>query len=1043
MKPIHESDIELLAIDILKELKYSYVDGPSIAFDGTRPERKDYKEVVLVDRLRTAIEEINKGITDVEVEKAVKKVLRTESPSLIINNQAFHRMLVDGVDVDYRRSDGVTSGKLVKLIDFDHPSKNEFLVVNQFTIEEEKNNRRPDIVIFVNGIPLAIIELKNPADPDASILSAFKQFETYKVQIPAFFNYNQLMIISDGNFARAGTISSGWSRFQPWKTIDGKEKASDIEPQIDVLLKGMFDRGVFLDLIRNFIVYEREEDPKTKMVTVTKKIAAYHQYHAVNKAIDATIAATKGDKRAGVIWHTQGSGKSLIMAFYTGKLVTALNNPTIVLLTDRNDLDDQLFETFCRCHQILRQAPVQAESRDKLKEYLKVASGGIVFTTIQKFFPEEKGGKFDMLSDRRNIVVIADEAHRSQYDFIDGFAKHMRDALPNASFIGFTGTPIEKTDRNTIAVFGDYIDIYDIEQAVKDGATVKIYYESRLAKLELKQDERPRIDPSFEEATEGEEVAKKEKLKSKWARMEAIVGSEKRIRQIALDIVNHFELRETALQGKAMIVCMSRRICVELHNEIVKLRPKWYDKDDEKGSIKVIMTGSATDRADWQEHVRNKQRRRELSNRMKDETDPLKIAIVRDMWLTGFDAPCLHTMYIDKPMKGHGLMQAIARVNRVFKDKPGGLIVDYLGIAAELKEALVDYTAGGGTGKPTFNQQDAVNIMLEKYEIVARYFHRFDYKPFFTAHVREKLKLMASASEHILKQKNGKENFIKYVTDLSKAFALSVPNEEAMKIRDDIGFFQAVKARLVKFEPGTPKSPDELDNAVRQIISQAVSSDKVVDIFEAAGLKKPDISILSEEFLMEVRNMPHKNLAVELLNKLINDEIRIISRKNIVTGRSFAAMLEKSIKGYHNKTIEAAKIIEELIELGKKLRGENKRGADLGLNEDEIAFYDALETNDSAVKVLGDEQLRTIARELVKTIRRNTNIDWTVRENIQAKMRVEVKKVLRKYGYPPDMQLKATNTVLEQAKVIARDWSEKSVIEYEKTQNVVDQKAAE
>ena len=1046
MKPIHESDIELLAIEILQELGYSYIDGPSIAFDGDRPERPNYKEVILVDRLKSAVEGINKGITDVEVEKAVKKAIRAESPNLITNNQAFHKLLVDGVDVDYRRDDGNTTAKKVWLIDFEHPEKNEFLVVNQFTVEEDKHNRRPDIVIFINGIPLAVIELKNPADPDASVQSAYKQFETYKVQIPSFFNYNQILVISDGSDARAGTINSDWSRFQPWKTIDGKEKASDIEPQVEILLKGMFEKKILIDLIRNFIVYEREEDTKTKSVTVTKKIAAYHQYHAVNKAIDATMVATaaKGDKRAGVIWHMQGSGKSLIMAFYTGKLVTALNNPTVVLLTDRNDLDDQLFETFCRCKQLLKQSPKQADSREKLKEYLKVASGGIVFTTIQKFFPDadSKTGKYEMLSDRRNIVVICDEAHRSQYDFIDGFARHMRDALPNASFIGFTGTPIEKTDRNTIAVFGDYIDIYDIEQAVKDGATVKIYYESRLAKLGLKETEKLKIDPTFEEVTEGEEIAKKEKLKSKWARMEAIVGSEKRIKQVALDIVTHFEEREKVITGKAMIVCMSRRICVELHNEIVRLRPNWYNKDDNKGAIKVIMTGSASDKVEWQEHVRNKEKRRDLAERMKDPSDSLKIAIVRDMWLTGFDAPCLHTMYIDKPMKGHGLMQAIARVNRVFKDKPGGLIVDYLGIAAELKEALSVYTESGGKGKPAFDQQDAVNIMLEKYEVCVGYFHSFDYKSFFTASVKEKMKLMNTASEHVLKQKNGKDNFIQHVTALSKAFALAVPNEEALKIRDEVGFFQAVRARLMKFDTGKAKSDDELDSAVRQIISGAVSSDKVVDIFEAAGLKKPDISILSDEFLMEVRNMPHKNLAVELLKKLLNDEIKNISRKNIVTGRSFADMLEKAIKGYHNKTIEAAKIIEELIALGKKLREENNRGAKLNLSEDEIAFYDALETNDSAVKVLGDEQLRTIARELLKTIRKNTNIDWTVRENIQAKMRVEVKKILRKYGYPPDMQKKATELVLEQAKVIAKDWAEN--MDYAESEGtVVFDKAAE
>jgi type I restriction enzyme R subunit len=713
------------------------------------------------------------------------------------------------------------------------------------------------------------------------------------------------------------------------------------------------------------------------------------------------------------------------MAFYTGKLVLALDNPTIVVLTDRNDLDDQLFGTFSRCHELLRQKPIQAETRSELRELLKVASGGVVFTTIQKFLPEIKGDTYPLLSERRNIVVIADEAHRSQYDFIDGFAKHMRDALPNASFIGFTGTPIEKEDRSTPAVFGNYIDIYDMERAVNDGATVRIYYESRLAKLDLKPDERPKIDPEFEEVTEGEEVAKKEKLKSKWARLEAIVGSEKRIRSIAKDIVDHFEERLKVLDGKGMIVCMSRRICIDLYNEIIKLRPELHHKDDDKGIMKVVMTGSASDPVSWQEHIRTKPRRRAIGDRMKDPGDEMKLVIVRDMWLTGFDVKNLHTMYLDKPMRSHGLMQAIARVNRVFKDKKGGLIVDYIGIADDLKKALSEYTEGDRkqVGIP---KEEVVALMLEKYEIVEAMFHGFNYKKFFSAKSSEKMDVIASAMEHILKQKDGKERFTKHVTELLHAFALAVPHEKALKIRDEVGFFQTLKSQFAKTTPATGKTEEELDTAIKQIISKAIVSDKVIDIFDTVGLKKPDISILSDEFLEEVRHMPHKNLAFELLKKLLNDEIRTRSRKNLVQSRSFAEMLERTIRKYQNKTIETVRVIEELIRLAKDMREAQRRGQELKLTEDELAFYDALEVNDSAVKVLGDETLRTIAKELVETIRKNVTIDWTLRESVQAKLRVMVKRVLKKYGYPPDKQKKATETVLEQATLICRDWAEKA-----------------
>ena len=1015
-----ESEIEDVALEILLELGYNILHGLDIAPDGINPQRKSYSDVVLVKRLRDAVDRINPNIPEEAREEAIKKVLRAQSPQLIINNQNFHKKLVEGVDVEYRKKDGSIANDKVWLFDFKNPQNNEFLAVNQFTVLENNNNRRPDIILFINGLPLVVIELKNPADENATIWTAFNQLETYKAQIPSLFPYNEISVISDGIEARAGTITSNKERFMPWKTIEGKETAPFAMPQLEVLFQGMFNKKILLDLIRHFIVFEPERQD------IHKKLAAYHQYHAVNKAIETTLRASspRGDKRCGVVWHTQGSGKSLTMAFYTGKLVLSLDNPTIVVLTDRNDLDDQLFGTFSRCHEMLRQKPVQAASRSELKELLMVASGGVVFTTIQKFFPEEKGEKYPLLSERRNIIVIADEAHRSQYDFIDGFARHMRDALPNASFIGFTGTPIEKSDRSTPAVFGNYIDIYDIEQAVEDGATVRIYYESRLAKLELKPEERPKIDPEFEDVTEGEEVEKKEKLKSKWARLEAIVGSEKRIKLIAKDIVDHFEKRLEVLEGKGMIVCMSRRICIELHDEIVKLRPEWYDRDDDRGIIKVIMTGSASDNVSWQEHIRTKPRRRVLGDRMKDPADPLKIAIVRDMWLTGFDAPSLHTMYIDKPMRSHGLMQAIARVNRVFKDKKGGLVVDYLGIADELKKALSDYTESGGRGKTVFDKEEAVALMLEKYELVAELFHGFDYERFFTAPPREKMSIIPAAMEHVLKQENGKERYLEYVTRLSQAFALAVPNEEALKIRDEVGFFQVIRSGLAKTTVVAGKPHEELDSAIRQIISKAIVTDKVIDIFDAVGLKKPDISILSDEFLAEVKRMPHKNLAFELLRKLLNDEIKTRSKKNLMQGKSFADMLEKAIKKYQNKSIETAQIIEELIELAKEMREARLRGEKLNLNEEELAFYDALEVNDSAVKVLGDEKLTIIARELVDTVRKNVTIDWTLKESVQAKLRVMVKRILKKYGYPPDKQKKATETVLEQAKLICKDLTE-------------------
>ena len=808
-----------------------------------------------------------------------------------------------------------------------------------------------------------------------------------------------------------------------------------------MVLEGVFDRRRFLDLVRYFLVFEDEGGGK-----LIKKMAGYHQFHAVNVAVEETLRAAQGvgasenpareetggkpggdpgDRRVGVVWHTQGSGKSLTMAFYAGRVILhpAMENPTVVVITDRNDLDDQLFATFARCRDLLRQPPVQASDRADLREKLKVASGGVVFTTIQKFFPEEKGDRHPVLSDRRNIVVIADEAHRSQYDFIDGFARHMRDALPHASFIGFTGTPIEQTDANTRAVFGDYISVYDIQRAVTDGATVPIYYESRLAKLALKETERPHIDPEFEEATEGEEVERKEKLKSKWAQLEAVVGSDNRVKLIASDLVEHFENRLATLDGKAMVVCMSRRICVDLYREIAALRPDWDHHDDEQGRMKVVMTGSASDPLEWQQHIRNKPRREALAARFRNPKDPFQIVIVRDMWLTGFDAPSLHTMYVDKPMRSHGLMQAIARVNRVFKDKPGGLVVDYLGLADELKKALATYTESGGTGKTALDQAEAVAVMQEKYEICRGLFHGFDWSKWVSGTPQERLSLLPAAQEHILAQEDGKNRLLRAVTDLSQSFALAVPHEEALKIRDDVGFFQAVRAVLAKSTQGERKTDEELDHAIRQIISKAVASDEVVDIFAAAGLKKPDISILSDEFLAEVRGMPQRNLAVELLQKLLKGEIKTRSRRNVVQARSFADLLEQAVRKYQNRAIETAQVIEELIQLAKDMRAANARGEALKLSEDELAFYDALEVNDSAVKVLGEPTLVHIARELVDTVKKNVTIDWTVRENVRAQLRVIVKRILRKYGYPPDKQEKATQTVLEQAELLSTEWA--------------------
>ncbi|MFN8092437.1 MAG: type I restriction endonuclease subunit R [Vicinamibacteria bacterium] len=1042
--PFGESVIEDAALGWLEAAGWCVAHGPEIAPETAGAERRDYGEVVLAGRLRVALSRLNPGLPADALEDAFRRLTRPEGADLIQRNRGLHKLVVNGVTVEYHSAEGEVRGAQARVIDFDEPANNDWLAVNQFTVVENKHSRRADVVLFVNGLPLAVLELKNAADEGATVWTAFQQLQTYQAEIPSLFGTNGVLVASDGVEARVGVVGAGREWFKPWRTIAGEQLADKHLPELQVVIEGVFAPRRLLDLVRDFIVFE--DDGSGRLV---KKMAGYHQFHAVQVAVRETLRAAElarrdrvidgpgryeagvkpggqpGDRRVGVVWHTQGSGKSLTMAFYAGRVIRepAMENPTIVVLTDRNDLDDQLFGTFARCQELLRQPPVQAESREHLRELLSVAAGGVVFTTIHKFFPEEKGDRHPTLSDRRNIVVIADEAHRSQYDFIDGFARHMRDALPHASFIGFTGTPIELADANTRSVFGDYISVYDIQRAVLDKATVPIYYEGRLAKLELKDSEKPKIDPQFEEVTEGEEVDRKEKLKSKWAQLEAVVGSEKRLKLIARDLVDHFENRLSAMDGKAMVVVMSRRIAVDLYRELVALRPAWHGEADDEGSLKVVMTGSASDPLDWQPHIRNKARREVLAQRFRDPRDPFKVVIVRDMWLTGFDAPSMHTMYVDKPMRGHGLMQAIARVNRVFKDKPGGLVVDYLGLADELKQALATYTEAGGTGKTALNQAEAVAVMLSKYEVCLGLFHGFDWSRWTTGTPAQRVALLPAAQEHVLRQEDGKERLIRAVTELSQAFALAVPHLEALRIRDDVGFFQAVRAVLAKSAPGERKTDEELDLAIRQIVSQALVSDGVVDIFAAAGLKKPDLSILSDEFLAEVRGMPQRNLAVELLQKLLKGEIRNRSKRNLVQGRSFVELLEQAIRKYQNRAIETAQVIEELIQLAKDLREAGSRGVALGLNEDELAFYDALETNDSAVKVLGDENLRVIARELVQTVRANVTIDWTARENVRAHLRVLVKRILRKHGYPPDKQEKATKTVLEQAELLSEGWA--------------------
>lgn len=1069
MSKLYESAVEEMAIEELQNLGYTYISGVDLAPDAINPERNSYGDVLLVGRLQAAMTRLNPTIPADAVQGAARKLSRIATSNMLADNEEFHLMLVDGVPVEYRKG-GDIKGDFVHVVDFENPLNNEFLVVNQYTIVQNNNNKRPDVLLFINGIPLVVFELKNPADENATCHKAFDQLQAYKLAIPGLFTYNEICIISDGLEAKAGSLTASYSRFSAWKTKDGIKEADKFDDELSTLIHGLCNPVTLIDYIQNFVTYEKTqtEDKVTHIVKVetVKKIAAYHQYYAVNKAVEQTIRASgvgtsklalqedpanyglpaasdqpKGDHKAGVVWHTQGAGKSLSMVFYTGKIVRALNNPTILVINDRNDLDDQLFDTFAGNGDLLRQPPKQADSCEELKTLLKVASGGIVFTTIQKFIPDNNASVYELLSARENIVVIADEAHRTQYGFnaklrdikengevvgqriAYGFAKYIRDALPNATFIGFTGTPVEKQDANTPAVFGNYIDIYDIAQAVEDNVTVRIFYESRLAKVNLTEEGKRIVEQFDAELDEVGEADEATAAKIKWAKLEAIVGNEDRIRILANDIVSHFEERQKVFEGKSLVVAMSRRIAVTLYDAIIKLRPEWHSDDLDKGVIKVVMTSSSSDGAAIQKHHTTKAQRKALALRLKDENDPLKIVIVRDMWLTGFDAPCLNTMYIDKPMKDHSLMQAIARVNRVFKDKPGGLIVDYIGIATNLKKALGFYAESGGKGVPAETHQKAVEIMLEKVEVVRGILHGFDYSTFFSSVVKDKLSLILRAEDFILGVDDGKNRYVREVSLLGQAYALAKPDPATFENAEEIAFFQAVKARLTKFETGGNGKDESYDSVIRNIVNSAIASDQVVDIFSAAGLEKPELSILSEEFLKEIEGMKYKNVAIELLKKLLSDEIRLRSKHNLAKSKTLMEMLDGALKRYQNNLLTTAEIIEELIRIAREINASDKRGKDMGLSEDELAFYDALETNNSAVKVLGDDQLREIAREIADKVRKNATIDFAIKETARARIMVIVRRILNKYGYPPDKQPAAIELVMKQAENLADVWS--------------------
>lgn len=1072
MAYLSEAAVEELVLERLSGLGYATATDADIGPDGRAPARDAYGEVVLVRRLVAAIGRLNPSIPAEARADALRKVLASDRPSLVEENRRLHRLMVEGVDVEFYSEDGTIRGDKVRLIDFDDPGANDWLASGQFTVIEGGVNRRPDVVVFVNGLPLCVIELKAPGSESATLAGAHNQLQTYKAQIPSLFRTNALLVISDGMTARIGSLTADLERFMPWRTTDGEETAPKDEPELTTLIDGVFERERLLSLMRDFTVFTDGG------AGIGKILAGYHQFHAVRRAVSSTLRAlasntaaggggavhvgedpavyslpgvrgyAPGDRRIGVIWHTQGSGKSLLMAFYAGQLVRhpALQNPTIVVITDRNDLDDQLYTTFSICRDLIRQTPVQASSRDDLQAALSRASGGVVFTTIQKFAPAAGETGYPLLSARQNIVVIADEAHRSQYGlrarmdqksgaFAYGFAKYLRDALPNASFIGFTGTPVEQDDANTRLVFGDYIDVYDISRAVADGATVSIYYESRLARIELPDDEKPVIDDEIEELTEDETATDQERIKRKWATVERLVGARGRLAMVAADLVTHLEARLAALDGKAMVVCMSRRICVALYNEIIALRPGWHSDDDAAGAVKVVMTGSAADPQDWQAHIGSKSRRDLLARRARDPDDPLKLVIVRDMWLTGFDAPCMHTMYVDKPMRGHGLMQAIARVNRVFRDKPAGLVVDYIGIAQNLKQALHQYS-NDDRREVGLDENEARAVLLAQYEVVAAMFHGFDYARGLAGPPHQRLKVLAAAVEWILARQH--EAIVREITQegkrregrryqdavlaLSKAFALAAASDEARSIRDEVAFFQAVRAVMVKSAGGTGTGASGREFAIQQILDRAVVSTEIMDILAAAGITTPDISILSDEFLEELQQLDKKNLALEALRKLLNDEIRSRSQTNIVESKRFSERLEAAIARYHANAITTVGVIQEMINLAKDVRAAHRRGEEEGLSQDEIAFYDALAENDSAVDVMGNDALKVIAHELLTSLKGNISVDWSHRDSARAKMRILVKRILRRYGYPPDLQDTAVQTVLQQAERLSAQW---------------------
>lgn len=1034
-----EAELEQATLEWFEELGYETLYAPEIAPDGEYAERQDYSDVVLESRLKDALKLINSQLPEEAIEDAYRKIAIPQSPSLIMNNKVFHKMVTDGIDVSYRQKDGSIKNEKAWVFDFHNMANNDWLAVNQFTVIEGRTEKRPDVVVFVNGIPLAVCELKSSSDENVGITEAYNQLQTYKMTIPSLFIYNEVLVTSDGVNARAGSLTSDEDRFMMWRTIDGESVAPLSIPQLEVLIKGMFDKSRLLDIVKQFVLFQSDGKDTFKI------LAGYHQYHAVNKATESTVRATleSGDRRIGVVWHTQGSGKSLSMVFYVGKLVLSdeLQNPTIVVITDRNDLDDQLYATFGKSQDLLRQEPVQATSRAELRNLLTRESGGIIFTTIHKFAPEDKGDSIPVLTDRKNVIVIADEAHRSQYGFEAdvvkgddeanikyGYAKYMRDALPNASYIGFTGTPIELTDKNTRAVFGDYIDVYDMSRAVEDGTTVRIFYESRIAKLELPDELKPKIDEEYDEITEYQEYTQKEQLKSKWARLEAIVGAEQRVKLIAKDIVEHFEKRQQSQEtevGKAMVVVMSRRIAIDLYKAIIELRPEWHSDDVEKGVIKVVMTGSSSDDKSWQPFIGTKATRERIAKRMKDNKDELKLVIVRDMWLTGFDVPSMHTMYIDKPMKGHNLMQGIARVNRVFREKQGGLVVDYIGIAENLKRALNDYT--DNDKKTTGIDTDvAVELLLEKYDLIKELLHGHDYSKFFTGKASDRMQSIVETMDYILGLREERKNdYLKLVTEMSRAFSLCSTHEDAQKLTLEVGFHKAVKAGIIKMIPEDKKKKTlaQLDAEMNQLISKSVSSNEVIDILEAVGLKKPNIAILSDEFLEEVRGMKQKNLAVELLNRLLKGNVRVLARKNLIQSKKFSELLENAIKKYQNRTIETTQVILELIELAKNMSEAQKRGENTGLSSDEVAFYDALADNGSAKEIMGDDILKQIARDLTNSIRNNMSVDWSIRASVQAKMKMVIKRLLKKYGYPPDKTDKAVETVMEQARLMCENES--------------------